>query len=285
MKKCTSFDEYKVAMRAAKQAHGRTHSNLTLMSGEVKELIACGDLELELDGRDQFFLFRQRPGYKQLYFILDGTEEPFEIPSDCPVAVELPFNVGEDDPIPQYISEIVAQCEASGFSVDRRSHRMSLDMNVFESVMASSALGQETSGDTGTKTITRLSPEHAAEMLVAMNENFDYYWSYIPTPDEWDIAISEGRVLCHMDEGGKPDGLIHFDVNGKTSELRHLLVLPSARGRGLSKPLVSEYIMQNKDRVSRFYLWMRDDNAAAAHVYGSLGYGYDGCRAIELLKL
>ena len=81
-------------------------------------------------------------------------------------------------------------------------------------------------------------------------------------------AAAEGRLFQ------KDGGVLHYTVNGRTAELRHLAVLPACRGRGTATRLVTAFLAGQGARLCR--VWTAEDNEIALRLYHRFGFAEDG---------
>ena len=80
-----------------------------------------------------------------------------------------------------------------------------------------------------------------------------------------------------------PGAVLHYRSQGNTTEMRHLAVLPEARGQGLAKRLISVFLHREGDKLSR--LWMDRENKRLLRLYESFGYHPDGWNSTVLYYL
>ena len=115
-------------------------------------------------------------------------------------------------------------------------------------------------------------PDRAA-VLEILERCFSPLTGCLPTPEG---LAQEQAVLL-------PGGTLHYRRQGNTTELRHLAVLPEARGKGLARALIAAYLEREGQRLSR--VWTGADNETALHLYGSFGYVPDGWHSLVLYYL
>jgi GNAT superfamily N-acetyltransferase len=112
----------------------------------------------------------------------------------------------------------------------------------------------------------------------------DYYTGDQMSYDEIKNSITEKNLLI-AEAGNKPAGFLHFDVQNGVAWLRHITVDQNFRGIGVSKSLVNKYIADNsKEGISRYQLWVIDDNKSAVNLYLKYGFTYNYKSTISLLK-
>ena len=111
-----------------------------------------------------------------------------------------------------------------------------------------------------------ISAQAALEILSAC---FPRDTGCIPTLDELELAAREGRLL-----GAEQTAVLHARPDRGAMELRHLAVLPAARGRGLASKLVWDFCARFGAQTCR--VWAAQDNAAARRIYEQNGFLPDG---------
>lgn len=95
----------------------------------------------------------------------------------------------------------------------------------------------------------------------------------IPSLPELELAAREERLLGAVQDGA-PAAVLHARPDRGAMELRHLAVLPDARGRGLASALVREFCARFGAQTCR--VWAAQDNAAARRIYEQNGFLPDG---------
>ena len=108
------------------------------------------------------------------------------------------------------------------------------------------------------------------EVLRILNRCYPPLTSCLPSPE----ALEAEDVLL------MPGATLHYRRQGNTTEMRHLAVLPEARGRGLARALIAAYLEREGNQLSR--VWVGTDNVTALHLYESFGYRLDGWHSIVL---
>ena len=273
-----SFDQYRELTGSARRKFLSGFSNCYLMSNEARSLIDSGALLYASSPRG-LLLGRAYPQHMQLMFYLADTADKNDVPeSDLPLVIELPFATQSlEDALPSQIRGAQDLLRNCGFVPARISHRRTYEADTLKDV---------TRGDDGAaQRVIELGDKYSSAMLDQLNNTFDYRFDYIPSKEEWQEALDQGHVLAHIDEAGKPDGVLFFDIQKNQSELRLITVLPQARRQGVASALIAAWRKRCVDTVSRLFLWVSDDNAGAQRLYGNEGFHFDGHRAIELVEL
>lgn len=111
--------------------------------------------------------------------------------------------------------------------------------------------------------------EDIEDILNNFLENFDKIGDKIMTASEIQQAIDESRILCIKKDNIQ--GYIIYEDKGKTTYVRNVCVVDEARGLGIGKMLMSDYLRMHKEYKS-YTLWCRVDNHIAMRLYKSFGY-------------
>ena len=109
----------------------------------------------------------------------------------------------------------------------------------------------------------------AQAALEILNACFPRDTGCIPSLPELELAAREGRLL-----GAEQAAVLHAKPDRGAMELRHLAVLPAARGRGLASKLVRDFCARFGVQTCR--VWVARDNAAARRIYEQNGFLPDG---------
>jgi ribosomal-protein-alanine N-acetyltransferase len=92
-------------------------------------------------------------------------------------------------------------------------------------------------------------------------------------------ASSDGEFALLVDSAGELAGFIALAGLLDAGEIRHLLVQPSQRGRGLGTQLLQAGLAALRQRgYVRCVLEVRESNAAALALYARAGFQRDGVR-------
>lgn len=123
--------------------------------------------------------------------------------------------------------------------------------------------------------------ERIAQM---MREAFEPYTSALPDRETLVKDLQENRVIA-VREGEKMLGFLRFGREKKVSVLWQIVVVPEGRGKGIGEQLVRDWIALEQSEVSKFQLWVREDNPAALRMYEKLGFLPDGRIAPVMIKM
>ncbi len=116
-----------------------------------------------------------------------------------------------------------------------------------------------------------------------MQTMFEPYTSALPTKQELLASIKAKEVLV-VQEDDTLLGFLRYGAEKKVSVLWQIAVLEQARGKGIGRMLVKQWIWQVKDDALRCQLWVRTDNQAAQRMYEMLGFLPDGRIAPVMIK-
>jgi [ribosomal protein S18]-alanine N-acetyltransferase len=89
------------------------------------------------------------------------------------------------------------------------------------------------------------------------------------------LTVSNGESYCLADSGAEPCGFgQHFVVEDGAVHLGRIIVSPAARGKGLGRELCQQLIARAVQATGATAVTLRvyRDNAAALHLYSSLGF-------------
>jgi GNAT superfamily N-acetyltransferase len=122
----------------------------------------------------------------------------------------------------------------------------------------------------------------AAEIVHALNSQFDPLSEHLPEVDEVAQAAASGAVLTIRD-GGALAALLYYDRSGLTTTCRYWLAMPGYLGLGYAELLMERYF-QVCAACRRFLLWVRQGNRAAIPLYRAYGYTEDSMVDVILLR-
>jgi GNAT superfamily N-acetyltransferase len=111
-------------------------------------------------------------------------------------------------------------------------------------------------------------------IAAALDGSLDKLSEQIPTRGEIAAAVETGNILV-VRAGDDLAGLLFHETSGRTSVLRHWLVMPAYRGQGVGARLMHRYFADGAG-VSRFLLWVIAANENAIKRYKHYDYDWDG---------
>lgn len=114
-------------------------------------------------------------------------------------------------------------------------------------------------------------------------DSFEPYTSDLPDAGTLAADLRERRVIAARKDG-ELLGFLRFGREKKVSVLRQIAVLPAARGGGVGGMLVRDWLALERESVTKFRLWVREDNPPALKMYEKLGFLADGRIAPVMIK-
>ena len=96
-----------------------------------------------------------------------------------------------------------------------------------------------------------------------------------------------GCVPDHLDQvlGYRIDGelqaVLHYQLLGRTAEIRHLAVCAQMRGKGVASTLIAAMLQRLGQPLVR--VWVNTDNVIAQRMYAHNGFAPDGRRSLAYL--
>ena len=127
--------------------------------------------------------------------------------------------------------------------------------------------------DTDCENVSFCNEKYGEQAYKIMTDNFDKYSGCIPDYDEFYEDILNKRVII-FEKDSCAAGIIHFSLDSKSSEIRHLAVAASARGKGAAARMLKFYF-ENVEKA-KYHLWTGADNFTAQKLYNDNGYERDG---------
>lgn len=128
--------------------------------------------------------------------------------------------------------------------------------------------------------ITLCQIDDAKEVSEILNRYFDKFSGCIPTEKSLINDIINKNIYVYKQD--KILGILRFYDGNLSSEIKHLIVIPEARKKGVAKGLVSKYLEESIAKNKR--VWTGIDNESAINVYKKMGYVEDGYKSIVLIK-
>ena len=255
MKKVEAYAEISAAVM---RHFGRTTvTNCFIDNNAYEREIGSGTLFTE-EWEDGLYIFRARSGFCILNFYLNSPESPIApIPSGT--VCEIPYRERDEG-----LKKVSARLAESGF--ERCFTRVRLARTAEPSAFSDEHISPAADSD-------------CEEALSLIKRAFDPRTGCIPTEDAFRADIEAGHVLVYRD--GAIVGLVHFNEDKNTSDIRHVAVDESRRGEGIASLLVRAYIA---GREKKCRVWAREDYVSARRVYEKNGYETDGMKSDVLIK-
>lgn len=222
-----------------------------LEAGQLFSISFAGGVYYLLEREKQF----------DLYFFLEQDAKPVELPPLAkPVILE---QVALEKKPPD-----AAEWEAVGFTFYLQRKRLFLSAKKTEAEQ---------------RKIRFCGVEDTEKVLEAMHTAFEPYTSALPMKEELLEDLRQNRVIA-AEENGELLGFLRFGREKKVSVLWQIVVTPAGRGKGIGENLVRDWIALEREEVSKFQLWVREDNAAALRMYEKSAFLPDGRIAPVMIK-
>lgn len=196
-------------------------------------------------------LLRQRNGFGRLNFMLiRGESFPAWTPEGH-VVVEVPFRPGD-----QAMRSLDDAIERLGFALELSRVRLTRRPGA----------PVEDPGDVNTA-----GPEVLDEIQAVLESSFSPLTGCLPQHEELLADLNAGQILAC------PQGILHYRVRSRSTEIRHLAVKEGCRGQGAGKRLLAAYLSRFCWQTSR--VWTGEGNAAALRLYHNFDYTEDTWRS------
>lgn len=123
------------------------------------------------------------------------------------------------------------------------------------------------------------------------NKSFDRLSGDYMSANQYECLLASGGILAAWNNENKQHflGALHQTKNGNVNTIGHLVVMPHARGTGVSKALIDYFVESNKNpertEKTRYQVWVRRDNVPAEKMYKKKGFKYINKSTISLIKL
>ena len=233
MEKITNFKE--VSPLVLKYFKRGVLTNNFLGTEEYKAEIEEEGLFYEA-GEEWLNLYVKRDGFFQLYF----------------------YALSENAAFPEVQGTLIADVVGEGTKV--------MENNGFEKILERIKLEVNTEKEPIEAGI-RSEKTDAEEIFAIMKKTFDPYTGFAPNFAQVSKECEAGLYYKHMEEG-KIAGVLRLGKSGKTAQIKHLCVLEEYSGKGIGKKLTKAFLDENPKAI----VWTGKENAAALHLYKSLGF-------------
>ena len=248
MKTVTNYETLRTLLR--EQLKPGVITNTTLTKAALQEEIQSRTLFIHA-WTDGLLLMRQRDGFQRMNFYLQpGASLPSWSPEQ-PIVLEIPYR-----PRDVALAKVGAAWEQLGFLCLFTRQRMT-------------RLPGDPPG-IASDPIRLASPKDLASCQALLQSCFDSKTGCLPTNAALLADLEQGRVLLTKDG----QGILHQTPIPGGTELRHLAVAPQLRRQGAAQNLLTTYLQQLGQHISR--TWVRQDNAPALPLYLKNGYTADG---------
>ncbi len=235
--------------------------NVLVTQAQFAPLAATGRLYVQ-ETSAALLLLQDWESHYRLHFFLHDVGKALSLAGlSKPVVAEIPFR-----PRDTGLQEAASYLETQGFR--RLFTRCRLIRGAGDQALPAGAV--RTAG-----------PQDAQRVQALLRESFSPLTGCLPDQRELEEALDQGRFLL-LEENGTLLGLLHYTLEGKSSEIRHLALRREVRGRGLTRPLLTQYLARTAEK--KHLVWARESYQAAQNAYEALGYAPDGWRSIVLCR-
>ena len=127
--------------------------------------------------------------------------------------------------------------------------------------------------------------EEVAKAANLFNQSFDTLSGDYVSDDCFDYMLANGNILLATNISGSFLGALHQSVDRGVAWVRHLAVVPEARGRHVGRALLDTFVQSNfTTNKQRYMLWVQQKNNAAVNLYVNKGFKYLNKSTISLIK-
>ena len=103
------------------------------------------------------------------------------------------------------------------------------------------------------KNVSLCEKEDAKEVFEILNKYFDEFSGCIPTYEGIEKDIENKNVYVYRKD--MILGILHFSDGKLSSEIKHLVVVPACRNKGIAQSLISNYLNNSVSKNKR--VWTR----------------------------
>ncbi len=254
MKRIESPEHFRELTTAAKK-NGYKLSNCFFLPDAIRRMTQEGTLFYrDIDGG--LLLLDDRKMFYRCYYYLseDGTMKAVFLDKDA--VIEFPFNGEMNDKQKLQVSKI----EEMGFRLGRQSGMMSAspDDVQIRNANTEQAVDIAVLGD-------------ADGILDLLNRYFNPLYSFIPSKEEMESAIEEGRVIVIRDAQQMGAALVS-SLEKKTACVNQIAVDSAYRRRGFGGALMQAYHEMYSGKADAFRHWVDLNNQPAVSMYKGFGY-------------
>lgn len=120
-------------------------------------------------------------------------------------------------------------------------------------------------------------------VMQLLRSGFDPITGWLPTAPILSQDIACGNVLCLVQKS-EVVGAVHFYATEESCDIRHVVIDPSCRGKGLGTALIRGFLAAPDVRGKQVRVWARTDSPAALGLYRACGFAPDGYRSAVMLR-
>lgn len=255
-------DEMQWADDVARLLSRGMRTNFYSPAKEFFPIIAQGRLFREAFPGGVYY-FVEKEGQTDCYFFLEKGALPGGFaPWDKPVLLEQVASARRG------ISPTAEEWSAVGFETYLQRKRLFLPAEEAQAQVQTVEFAEEAEADL---------------ILRWMQKFFEPYTSALPREEVLRQDLREKRVIAAR-EGEELLGFLRFGREKRVSVLWQIVVTPSGRGKGIGERLLKDWFALERGSVSKFQLWVREDNPSALRLYAKSGFQPDGRIAPVMIK-
>lgn len=208
----------------------------------------CAGTLYAINYEEGLLLIERRPSHDYLSYILRRDAALPQFIPERDTVTEIPYRSGDGR-----AAAIAAQWETNGFATVLS--RVRLTRRAAECPPAAPS-------------VRFAAPDDFKQVSSLLAATFPEKTGCLPSKEALQALIEKKQILC------TEKGVLHYEVSGRTSELRHLAVAENARGNGLGTLLVNSYLSICGANLCR--VWTGQNNTAALSLYRKAGFSEDG---------
>lgn len=266
MKQILKINEYLNVVNGFRQKGTRSNDYI---QQSAAELISSGKLFYACSRSNAFF-FVKKPIGQRIYYYINDVNEAFDFGNDTALVTEILFRGN----IPQ---------EEIGFFL-RNGFQENLIRDQYSGVYKDLELPELPSQNVVVGNAISLEQVETACNL--FNFSFDSLsGDFIPSDEYVDILNNKQLLVASDRQSGAFLGALHQVKEGVINVIGHVAVVESARGKGVGKSLVNEFVTRNMEsEKTRYQLWVQRQNEAAVSMYQKFGFKFTNKSTISLIK-
>lgn len=254
MKRLCSEAQLQALVQEIKQRRGSLFTNFYSDTEKTTSWIQRGQLYFD-ETEAGVLLYRKKDAFFHLYYFTPSLNDlQTLLTMDLPIEQLVVDIIGK----PQHTAAIVQFFSDAGFTLRTTLQRfIRIHRDDSEFYQPSAEVEAAVAGE-------------AVEITALFTENFDALSEQVPTLEDVESLIAEGKVFVVRDQTGIKGFLVRTNT-GQTTVLNNFLVRPDSRGEKIGSKLLKHYIFETKD-TKRMMLWVKADNETAIGVYEKYGY-------------
>lgn len=238
---------------------------------DAEDLINQGSL-YECCGERNAFLFVKKDGFWRVYYYINDLTE-YIIPDEGVLSTEILFRSAFGFP------EVQAMyLEGCGFA----RHLVRNQYSAFFTDMTPSIKNDG---------INILPARTLMDMQLAFdlfNESFDKLTGDFVSPQSYSGLLASNDVLLAWNEDGANSrflGALHQTILGNIAWISHIAVRKEERGRHVARALLDASVEKcSSCGISRFMLWVQQQNETAIALYEKKGFKPNGKSSLSMIK-